>query len=255
VFGVYLIHKHCLEKTSFSLFVIRFAQLASIALLMLAAAFGPIVISSYFQSECATSSTSPSSLECFKLETIRQLHQIFSRLFPFGRGLVHAYWAPNIWALYCFLDKLLTIISKRYLPQLLRNVTTASSSSSLASTSGLVGEFAFNVLPQISPSTSLLLVIIAISPAVWKLHVSPSSLTLTRAVVYSSMSYFMLGYHVHEKAILTPLICQTLLLAESSDSAALYLELALAGAYSLFPLFTNIQELFSKCKSTDFFVK
>ena len=80
---VYLLRAYCLQPNS----LLRIQWLNSIKLgtgivAIFAAAFGPFA-------------------------AWGQMPQVLSRLFPFSRGLCHAYWAPNIWAMYSFTDRVL----------------------------------------------------------------------------------------------------------------------------------------------------
>jgi alpha-1,3-glucosyltransferase len=80
---VYLLRAYCLHPRS----LLRIQWLNSVKLgagvgLVFAAAFGPFA-------------------------RWGQMPQLLSRLFPFSRGLCHAYWAPNVWAIYSFADRVL----------------------------------------------------------------------------------------------------------------------------------------------------
>lgn len=57
----------------------------------------------------------------------------------------------------------------------------------------------------------------------------------------------MFGYHVHEKAILVSLIPMALAAQNTSAAAVLFLQASVVGIYSLFPLFTGVNELMLKC--------
>jgi len=87
---VYLLRTYCLGPGS--IFDVQFFNCIKLGVCILsifALAFGPFV---YFE----------------------QIPQVLSRLFPFSRGLCHAYWAPNVWAMYSFSDRVL-IYSQGYL--------------------------------------------------------------------------------------------------------------------------------------------
>lgn len=89
---VFLLRAYCLGPTS--IFHIKFGnafKLATGIIGVFGVAFGPFV---YWE----------------------QMPQLLSRLFPFSRGLCHAYWAPNVWALYSFTDRLLIYSKNELIP-------------------------------------------------------------------------------------------------------------------------------------------
>ena len=141
----------------------------SIAGVCLSLAFGPLLVS-------AGSG-----------QTKSQLLQIASRLFPFGRGLVHAYWAPNVWALYCLLDKAGGYIVGRVFGS--RSITRLETVTGHSSSAGLVGDFRFVLLPRVSAAVCLLCTGCALLPCLVVLarRPSPSEVDQTRRQDMSKM--------------------------------------------------------------------
>ena len=162
---------------------------------------------------------------------------MLTRLFPFKRGLCHAYWAPNFWALYNVADKGLAVAGKRL--GYLDNLESATASM----TGGLVQDISHAVLPSVPPFATAVVTLLAILPAVVKLWLSPHSLTsFLRALTICAWSSFMFGWHVHEKAILLVIIPLAVLATVSRTEAKLYLLTASTGHFSLFPLLFKVSE-------------
>ena len=136
--------------------------------------------------------------------------RIGQRLFPFGRGLVHDYWAGNIWALYMVLVKLKLPIAL-WSPD------------------------------DFPPNLVAVFLLVSLLPGCWSawktaaradhlmLHgpqtrrpLDPSTLPhadLLSGVSYSALASFMTAYHVHEKAIVTTLLPLTLWALVTTTSA------------------------------------
>lgn len=170
-----------------------------------------------------------------------QLEQLASRLFPFKRGLCHAYWAPNIWALYNVGDKALSIVGKR---------TGAWSVAETAAgmTGGLVTDLqAYAVLPEVSPATTLILSMLSMLPPLWTLWFKPTLPTFVRAVYMCGFGTFLFGWHVHEKAIMLVTVPLCLIATDSKQNARRLLSVSAAGYAALFPLLYEPQETVLKC--------
>ena len=166
------------------------------------------------------------------------LSNVISRLFPFKRGLCHAYWAPNLWAIYNVVDKGLVMVGRRLgLP-----LTEVGSM-----TGGLVQDIHHSVLPDVSPLSTIILTAVLWLPALVKLWASPANIQqFIRCLALCGWTSFLCGWHVHEKAILIVILPMTLLACINRVDARYFLILATVGHTSLLPLLFTAQELPSK---------
>ncbi|KAI2626709.1 glycosyltransferase family 57 protein [Hypoxylon sp. NC1633] len=202
---VYLLRTYCLSpKSIFRIQFLNCLKLASGILGIFGLAFGPFAIKG-------------------------QIPQILSRLFPFSRGLCHAYWAPNVWAMYSFVDRVSIVVAPRLgLPIKMEAVNSV--------TRGLVGDTAFAVLPEITPRMCFALTLLFQVIPLVKLFFRPNWDAFIGAVTLCGYSSFLFGWHVHEKAILLVIIPFSLIALKDRRHLSAFRPLAVSGHVSLFPL-------------------
>ncbi|XP_076340388.1 ALG6/ALG8 family glucosyltransferase xit isoform X2 [Tachypleus tridentatus] len=205
---VYLLRSYCFirETRGLKISMLNFIKLALVVILVFGVSFGPFIY-------------------------MGQLPQVLSRLFPFKRGLSHAYWAPNFWALYNTADKVTYIGAMRL------NLKAENMNQSASMTGGLVQEYEHVMLPSIAPTTTMVLTILSILPALWNLWQKPGNPWLfLRCVILCAFGSFLYGWHVHEKAILLVLLPLTPLSLLWMADAQIFAFLTPVALFSLFPL-------------------
>ncbi|GJQ74062.1 hypothetical protein Trydic_g18985 [Trypoxylus dichotomus] len=144
------------------------------------------------------------------------IDQVFSRMFPFKRGLSHAYWAPNVWALYNFFDKVAVVVGNKI------NFNVGNTTASM--TAGLVQEYSHVILPCITPIMTVGLTGSLMIPGMTKLWtLGRSPLNFIRFLVICALTSFLFGWHVHEKAILMAIIPLSILAIVDAEDAKIFL--------------------------------
>nr|CAD2189949.1 unnamed protein product [Meloidogyne enterolobii] len=135
--------------------------------------------------------------------------QILSRLFPFKRGLTHANWAPNFWALYNFVDaglaKIIFYFSGKDCSAGMASILLKKCPPTSEFTKGIVGEYSHSILPDISPLITLIIIFVILIASFWRFKdIEEYSHTdfLLISMLLSAYPFFLFGWHVHEKAIL-----------------------------------------------------
>ncbi|KDR83864.1 hypothetical protein GALMADRAFT_236321 [Galerina marginata CBS 339.88] len=217
---VYLLRSFCISPTG-QIHVKNFLSLANAVIAVFVVSLGPFAL-------------------------MGQIPQLLSRLFPFTRGLNHAYWAPNFWALITAADRVLLKYAQ------LTGANIAIQESGVASSSrGLVGDTVFAVLPNVKPFHTF--VITVAFQLIWlvKLWRNPSYKSFLTALTLSGWTSFLFGWHVHEKAVLLVLIPLSLLAAERQAYFRTFVLASVAGVFSLFPLiFTPAESIIKVIYST-----
>eukprot|EP00299_Pterocystis_sp_00344_P019221 c9558_g1_i1.p1 GENE.c9558_g1_i1~~c9558_g1_i1.p1 ORF type:complete len:301 (-),score=81.34 c9558_g1_i1:28-930(-) len=167
---------------------------------------------------------------------------VIERLFPFGRGLCHAYWAPNFWAIYNVLDIVAAFIAKKWFG--------IEGSNGHSMTRGLVGVSSHSMLPTVTPTISALLVLLTLIPILFRVARKSSKDSLSESLAASALGYFLFGWHIHEKHILMCTVPLSLVALQKPQFAGVCLMLHMIAAISMFPLLFHTKEFLVKVSLT-----
>lgn len=179
-----------------------------------------------------------------------QIPQVVFRLFPFSRGLTHAYWAPNVWAIYSFSDRILSQVSLKlpifshFMVKVVNfknfdRATILRKIDSAGNTKGLVQDVFFTILPNIPPKITFLLTLFYQIIALFPLFINPTYRRFLGALTLCAFASFLFGWHVHEKAIMLIIIPFSFLVIYDKRFLLSFNVLASSGYVSLFPLLFN----------------
>lgn len=237
-FFIFLLRAYCLETSfprSFNQLCTfvkwkNLCKLASIVVLVFVVAFGPFVYHGV-------------------------IPQLLARLFPFARGLTHAYWAPNIWAAYSFIDRVLIklyyipvfgSVIETFAPNLTEGYLSSKLLDSTSMTRGLVGEVEFLILPNIEPWVTFALTLFYQVLSIIPLLVQPTFDRFLGSITLCGFASFLFGWHVHEKAVMLMIIPFSFLATSDTRLVKPFELLVSAGYVSLFPLLFESGEFLLK---------
>ncbi|CAM9704924.1 unnamed protein product, partial [Phaeothamnion confervicola] len=239
LYFVYILRRYCWhdDNSGWGLRPVRLTMQGAVVAVTLALALGPLCVPAIDGAAADTGTPAGrGDVAAAMPDCADQLRQLAVQLFPFGRGLTHAYWAPNFWALYLTADRVLLVAAKRL------GLAGMAPAGSASTTGGLVHAAGTAVLPSVTPAVAAVLVLAAGAPALNAAWRRRTPQVFLWGVVYCSLCAFMLGWHVHEKAILVSTVPLALLAPEGPAEARLYLRLCAAGYFALLPLFPRAQE-------------
>eukprot|EP00755_Sulcionema_specki_P040006 Sspe_Gene.113896::Locus_98687_Transcript_1_1_Confidence_1.000_Length_1605::g.113896::m.113896/K03849/ALG8; alpha-1,3-glucosyltransferase len=194
----FLLHRYCLTSPTVLGKVGRTVQLGAVVVAVFAVCFGPFAVAGL-------------------------LPAVLRRMFPWGRGLCHAYWAPNLYAVYNILDMVMARLLGR-------------SGETSVNTRGLVDQHepgmpTHAVLPSVTPAAAMALtVLLALVLVSRPLRANPRG-ELGTLCALSSIAFFAASWHVHEKAILMVVLPLAI-----CTPPRLHRNIAVVGALTLFPL-------------------